>query len=341
MKKRILLIIGLCLAVSATVFFVFSNKNPLEVDVSDIELSVEIERFDKEINQIFDENTQQNIQNLNAKYDLFFQTYNEQIIGIGSINNSSYADFLKTFLLDYAVVEASAEVEKEFADIEILNEEITDGFKHIMYYFPNEKLPRVASFIAGFNQSVIVIDSYIGIGLDKYLGVDCKLYNQLNIPEFAKFEMQKSLIPIDIVTAWVQDKFPFQPQSENLLSHMLYYGKILYFLDAIFPNFSEARKNKYTQEQLDYCYYFEKDLWTSMVENKQLFISDHLSIRKYVESAPFTFNFGNDSPPRLANWIGLQIVRSYMNNNDVSIPELMQTNDYQKILNLSQYSPTR
>jgi hypothetical protein len=37
--------------------------------------------------------------------------------------------------------------------------------------------------------------------------------------------------------------------------------------------------------------------------------------------------------------VGLQIVRSYMKNNEVTLAELMKETDSQKILNKSKYRP--
>lgn len=321
-------------------FFVirhFLNKDPLDVDVSDIDVVVELERFDLDLKK--ENKTYEDIEKLYEKYGEFFDVYNYEIIGIGGIENSSYLTYLNTFLNDYAVIEASEEVDKDFANCEELNSEITDGFRHLKYYYPDEEIPRVIAFVAGFNQSVVLLDGFIGIGLDKYLGFDCELYEMLGIPEFARNEMVIDQIPIDIMTAWAQDRYLFGESEENLLNYMIYNGKILYFLDAIYPEFEEARKNKYSEQQLAFCYEFERDMWTAMVENKLLFITDYLTIKKFTDAAPFTKQFGPDSPPRVANWIGLQIVRKYVENNNVSVQELMAETNYQMILNLSEYNP--
>ncbi len=339
MKKNLIYIIGI-LVLGVIAFFVirhFLNKDPLDVDVSDIDVVVELERFDLDLKK--ENKTYEDIEKLYEKYGEFFDVYNYEIIGIGGIENSSYLTYLNTFLNDYAVIEASEEVDKDFANCEELNSEITDGFRHLKYYYPDEEIPRVIAFVAGFNQSVVLLDGFIGIGLDKYLGFDCELYEMLGIPEFARNEMVIDQIPIDIMTAWAQDRYLFGESEENLLNYMIYNGKILYFLDAIYPEFEEARKNKYSEQQLAFCYEFERDMWTAMVENKLLFITDYLTIKKFTDAAPFTKQFGPDSPPRVANWIGLQIVRKYVENNNVSVQELMAETNYQMILNLSEYNP--
>jgi hypothetical protein len=52
--------------------------------------------------------------------------------------------------------------------------------------------------------------------------------------------------------------------------------------------------------------------------------------------------FSKDSPSRLGEWIGLQIIRSYMQKNrDVTLQMLLQETDAQKILTLSGYKPEK
>ncbi len=339
--KKILIYISSIIVLAVLLFFIVryfaKNRNPLDIDVSDIELNLEIERFDVELIDV--DNSWEAIEKLQEKYGEFFEIYNKEIISIGGIENASYLTYLNTFLNDYSVVEANREVKKIYSDCNKLNKELTQGFKHLLFYYPDEDIPRIVSFIAGFNHSVVLIDGFIAIGLDKYLGKECQLYDMLGIPQYAKAEMVPEQIPIDVLTAWAQDRYLYEPESDNLLSKMVYNGKILYFLDAMFPDFNQARKLKYTEEQFAYCSKFERDIWTNIIENKLLFDTDHFTIRKFVENAPNTYQFGPDSPPRVANWIGLQIVRSYVKNNEITLVELMEENDYQKVLNLSQYNP--
>ncbi|HOZ30891.1 MAG TPA: hypothetical protein PLL66_08235 [Bacteroidales bacterium] len=340
-KKNLIYVVIITLLVVIGVFVIrhFVNRNPLDVDVSDIDIEVRVERFDKELDAVLDGDPYKKINKLSEKYTDFFEIYNYDIISIGGTENQSYLTYLQTFLSDYSVTEATKEVNRVFTDMSSIDDELTEGFKHLVYYYPKLKVPRIVSFIAGFNHSVIVTENFIGIGLDKYLGSDCELYNLLDIPDFARTEMVKEQIPIDVMSAYYEAQYPFMPKSENLLEYIIYNGRKLYFLDAMYPDFDEARKNKYTEKQLGFCKQYEREMWTNIIEEKLLFVTDYLTIRKFVENAPFTYQFGPDSPPRAANWLGLQIVKSYMKNNNVSVPELMEETDYQKILNLSGYDP--
>jgi len=330
----------LFILVIALIWLMISCKsNQLDVDVSDIESNVKIERFDMDFYSCAGNINYSNIGSIAEKYPFFFDIYNSHIISCGSYSELSYYECLNVFFSDYSVIEAYSAVNKEFGDCSDLQEILNDGFKHLIYYYPDVELPRVVTFVAGFNQSVIIMDGYIGIGLDKYLGSDCNLYDMLQIPEYAKREMQRKRIPVDVMTEWFCDLHPYAPETDNLVNRMIYNGMAMYFVEAMFPDMPEADRLTYTEEELGYCHHFERDVWTSLIENNYLFSTDAFTIKKFTENAPFTAPFGQECPARVANWTGLQIVKSYVKNNKVSFVELMQETDYLKILNMSEYNP--
>jgi len=336
---KIWLIVGSVAFVLLVVMYLFlRNKNPLDVNVKNIELEVKMERFDK---IMFDQKMpiEKRIQILNEKYDVFYDVFNYDIISIGGIENRSYAVYLQTFLNDYAVQQAYHAVDSVFKDTEMLNSQLTDGFKHYKYYYADSTVPRVVGFIAGFNQSVATMDGFIGVGLDKYLGSRSNLYAMLQIPDYAAGRMTPEQIPFDVMTAFAQMQYPYSDSSETLLNRMIYNGKIQYFLDAMYPQEEDSLKHAYSSEDIDYCRWHEKDMWAFIIDKKLLFSTDYLVIRNYCDDAPYTKDFGMDSPPRAGNWLGWRIVSSYMKHNKVSLPELMAEQDYQKILNMSKYDP--
>ncbi|MDR2836156.1 MAG: hypothetical protein LBV69_08200 [Bacteroidales bacterium] len=326
------------------IIFLFSiisigcNNNKLKKNVSNINVNITIERFDLELNTIKNGNEIEKIVNLQEKYNNFFEIYIEKIINIGNTDNVSFITYLNLFLNDYAEIQANKEVAAVFSKVNNIEKELNDGFKYLKYYYPNYEIPRIVTFTSGFNHSVVILNDFIGIGLDKYLGEDCKLYEMLNIEKYLRFEMSPEFINIDIMQIIAEDLFPNNIENKNLLSEIIYNGKILYFINAMYPNIQDFRLNKYSKYQIEYCKKFEKDIWTGLIEQKLLFNTDVFTIRKLTQKSPYTTQFGPDCPARIVNWIGLQIVRSYMNNNaDVTLQKLMEEKDFQKILQLSQY----
>ena len=114
----------------------------------------------------------------------------------------------------------------------------------------------------------------------------------------------------------------------------------MYFLDCVFPDESDYLKIGFLPEKIKWCKDHENGMWTYLIENKLLFTIDHMNIRRFTGPGPFTASFTQESPGKAGVWIGWQIVRRYMKKNpQVSLSSLMKDNDYQKILNLSGYSP--
>jgi len=121
---------------------------------------------------------------------------------------------------------------------------------------------------------------------------------------------------------------------------MIYQGKVMYFVKAVLPEDPDSLLWGFTANQMKFCNNNEKQMWTYLVENKQLFLTDRFTIDKYIREGPFTAGFTEESPGRAAVWIGYRIVDRYMKKNkNLSLDALMKEDDYQEILALSGYNP--
>ena len=79
-----------------------------------------------------------------------------------------------------------------------------------------------------------------------------------------------------------------------------------------------------------------------MIEKDYLFSNSSDLIDRFVSLAPFS-KFGLDidtnSPGSVGIWLGLQILNSYADKNNVSLIDILNETDYMKILNKSGYKP--
>lgn len=317
-----------------------STKNKFDIDVSSIKINLNIQRFDKDLFGLNHDSIDEAIPKFNAQYGAFFEMYNNKIITIGSSNQRAYPDYLKGFLSDYTINEVNKKCTEIFPNVNDLQARLTDAFKHYKYYFPNKAIPSIYTYISGFNQSIVTADKILGIGLDKYLGSKCDFYKRLNLPVFATNKMYKERIPSDCMIAWAYCEFPYNTETDNLINQMIYQGKVMYFEDAMLPNEHDSLKFGFTTAQLKWCTASEKDMWIYLIEKKQLFISDFLSLKKYMDDSPFTPNFSRKSPARACVWLGRQIVRSYMKKNSkITLEMLMADNNYQMIFSKAKYKP--
>jgi len=322
------------------ILLISCQRNPLKVDISGIDLTLNLKRLDQDIFKVTPENMHQIIPQLKQTYGPFLNAYNENIIAVGDPSDSLYATYLNEFLRDSVRISTKLKIDSVFHDITSLQKRLEDGFRHFKYYFPAKRIPQLITIISGFNQSVVMTTEAIGISLDNYLGADCPFYTRLALPAYKRENMYSAKIPSDVLYAWGISEFEFNEAHNNLLSQMIYQGKMLYFLDAMFPEDPDNLKIGFQSEKLDWCKKNEEGMWTYLIEHKLLFTSDRMNIVRFINPAPFTSSFTAESPGRAGIWLGWQIVRMYMKKHPgISLPELMSDNDYQRILNDSGYAP--
>uniref|UniRef100_UPI003216C71E gliding motility lipoprotein GldB n=1 Tax=uncultured Draconibacterium sp. TaxID=1573823 RepID=UPI003216C71E len=328
------------LVVFATIFFACKH-NPLKVDISNIDTEVEVVRFDEGLFSINDKDTLKAFVELSNEYPDFFNLYTYRILQIGGINDEHFADLMKAFITDTMILDVKAKTDREFSDYKKLEKQLKKAFKYYSYYFPNNELPTIYTYVSGFNQSVVTAENIIGISLDKYLGRDCEYYQQLSTtPQYKVQNMHKNKILSDVAFAWGITEFEKPNTATNLMSNMVQKGKLMYLVDAMLPDMPDSLKIGYTTQQLEWCQMNEPQMWTYIIEKEMLYSSKRMNIIRYINDSPSTSGFPLDSPGRTGVWIGWQIVRQYMKKHpEITLSQLMANYDYQKILNQSGYNP--
>jgi hypothetical protein len=316
------------------------KRNQLDVNVSGIAAEVKVERFDRALFEMSADTLDRAIGTLYAQYGDFFDVFNVHVIGIGQASSRRYPSYLSMFINDPTNREVYQYTNTVFGDMDPIDAQITDGFKHYLYHFPDSLLPRVIGYVSRFNQGLFTVGQFVGVGLDQYLGSECEYYAQLGTPQYLNRKKIPERIPVDVMYAWATQLYPFNDSVDNVLTRMIHQGLLFYFVDAMFPRTGDAMKMGFTEDQMEWCIRNEEQMWTYLVEQKLLFSTDPLVIRKLIDDAPHTSYYTNESPGRAAAWQGLQIVREFAARNpDLSFPEIMAQRDYQEILRISRYQP--
>lgn len=312
--------------VCISMIFSCKNDNKLESDIAKINTDVHIERFDL----LFGKVTYQSLPDLKSAYPFMFSEKYQDSFWISKIS-----DTLQKHLFN--------EVEKEFLNIGDTQLEIESLFNHLKYNFPDFYPPRVISTTSDvdYRNRVIVTDTIAVIALDNYLGTNHEFYE--NIPKYLREDLKKERIVIDLAIAYAE-KYIYQPQNKSFLDEMIYFGKQLYFTDVVIPFKTEASRIGYTQEQLDWAIANESYVWRYFVERELLFSTDtKLSVR-FITPAPFSKfyleDIDSESPGRLGQYMGWQIVRAYMERNDDSLKEMLLKSP-EEIFNNSKFKPRK
>ncbi len=320
---------------------VFSCNKSSKPDVSNIQLEIKIQRFDKELFAAKNNDVNQTDLLLQKKYGNFYNDYTKRIITTAELSNF---DILTGLFKDKAFTDLNKEVDSVFPSLDYTEKELTESFKYIKYYYPQAKIPQFISYVSGFAYQVTTGDNYMGIGLDMFLGKDSKFYGAISTPRYQtrRFEPQYLLPRVTEVYAR-EELFPERDEDQTLLSKMIYNGKILYFLDLVLPEtLNDSIKIGYNTQQMNWAKKYEGNIWGYFLENDLLYQSDYQKMQTYLTDAPFTPQLGDrkSSAPKLGIFIGWQIVRKYMEENPkVTLQQLMVDTDAQSILTKAKYKP--
>lgn len=319
------------------VFIAGCNTNPQEVDVSSENVKLAIKRFDSDLTAHKDD-----FNFLHEKYGNFFYRYCNNLIPRMRGDNESAEVALKNFIADPDFLEVNHAVQDTFKNISETEAQISEAFRHYKHYFIGRKIPEVITFNSLFNFAVISTDTVLGIGLDMYLGSKCRYYPSLGFPEYKTVHMRREYIAVDAMRGWLESEFPMDESKHDFLSTIIYKGKILFALNAMFPKLSDTLKTGYSASQLEWCFENEKNIWAFFVDQKLLFSNSLEQYNKYTSEGPTTNGFPKESPGNIAAFTGWQIVKSYMKENpSFSLLQLMNENDAALILKNSKYKPKK
>lgn len=239
--------------------------------------------------------------------------------------------------------ELYAETKKQFVDFQKEKEEITKLFQHLKYYFPDFSVPRVVTSTSSvdYRNKVIVTDTITLISLDTYLGADHFFYEGLQ--NFIGEDLNREQLVVDMASKYAE-RYSFQAKRRTLLDEFIYAGKQLYFKDKVIPFKTDAEKISYTQEELDWAMANEAFIWRYFVERELLFSTDSKLPNRFINAAPFSKFYleeiDNESPDRIGQYIGWQIVKAYMEKNNVSFNELLGKST-KEIFNKANFKPRK
>ena len=316
------------------------GNNPLDVDISAVNINLKVKRFDQDLFQYKNGITQKNVEELHDKYGLFFQDFTESVINIGSVKNPNINYQLNDFANDSYIKEIKVDADKLYSNFSSYQTELENAFKHYNYYFPKKPIPEVITYISGFNYAIVTDDKYLGIGLDMFLGNSYDAYSQLGLPQYKTAFMSKEGLVAGAMLGWVSTEFELKEKNADLLTEMIHQGKTLYLLDALMPKAPPTVKISYNEQQLQWCDASEEAVWFYFIDNQLLYTKETTEIIKYMGEAPFIQGFPEGSPGRIGHWMGWQIVKAYMEKNPtVTIEDLMLNNNAQQILDMSKYKP--
>lgn len=319
-----------------------NNEKPHNTaHVQDQSLLVKIQRFDNDFYKYLKNPSVEQYDYLKGQYPQFLKAFS---VVTANIQDSEFEnqELFKERMLSYFSNKTLSGIYddelSEFSDVHLYEEELSKANKLINSYFKGKELPELSIHVSGFKANTVVLDDMISISGDKYLGQNYSVYNQFFEP-YQTFQMQPKYIVRDFLRAWLISELTESNKRKDLLTEVLYQGKILYTLKQLLPDWNEADILGYTNEQEEWCIGHSKEIWKKTIDRNYLFNTDFLVIQKYMDEAPYTATISNDSPGRVGAWLGLQIIKEYAKNTDHNLQSILAEKDNQQILKIAKYNP--
>ncbi|CAM1357093.1 MULTISPECIES: gliding motility lipoprotein GldB [Tenacibaculum] len=315
----------LALFLITVLFFSCKNGSKDEVDVSNISINFKLDRFDVD----FYNSHEKQLNELKQYYPFLFPF---------GVHDSVWLKKRK----DKDEQELFVEVQKKYNNIDVLKNELALLFKYVKYYNTKFKSPKVVTMLTNidYDHRVVYADSLMLISLDSYLGEKHEFYGEY--PAYIKQNNTKDRIIIDVANSII-NKQVLIGKGRTFVDKMVDKGKKMYLLDAYVPMIDDRIKIGYNALKYSWAKNNEEEIWQYFIEKDLLFSTDKSLDRRFLEIAPFSKFYkeeDNLSPGRIGEWIGWQIVRSYMDKNDVSLHQLIRTSE-EEIFKKSKYKPRR
>ena len=313
------------LALFLFAFLGCQKDSGIEKDISKIEVNFRIERFDS----VFSNAKPKDLPQLKKTFPFLFSKRVPDSIWV-----KKFSDTLQRQMFN--------EAKLNFGDVVVLKKDLERMFQHLKYYDKTFKIPRVITVAdnVDYRSKSIVNNELVIINLLNYLGKDHEFYQ--NITQYFSNNMTSHQIIPDVVNGYAK-MYAYQSKKKTFLEELIYFGKLLYFKDVMIPEYTDAQKIGYSQEELDWAEANESQIWSYFVENELLFNSDTKLVTRFIAPTPFSkfyLQIDNDSPGRVGQFMGWQIVRAYVERTDKNILDIMQT-DADVIFNTSKYKPKK
>ncbi len=325
--------------ISLMIMFSSCGSNRLDVDISDIETDLKVNRMEQEIFSADPNNIKTIHSELLLKHGFLYQAFFESMIQEGPVKDARAHIYLEQFVSNPEMQKIYKEINSKFSDFSEFESQFEEAFSYYQYYFPDSTLPEITTFYSNFNSNVFPTEYTLGIGLDMYMGTNSEIVKSLppeQIPQFIKNKMDAKYMVADGMKYWLLNRFA-EDIGDDFLSECIALGKIMYLLDAMMPFTEDYIKMGYTQEELEWCKTNELNIWTTIVDQDILYDKNQALVMQFISDGPFTKGLPEESPSRVGVWLGWQMVRDYVEENDLDVLDLLQEKNARKIL--KSYNP--
>lgn len=286
-------------------------------DVSKIQASSQLIRFDKDLMAIDSTNVEAGLAELQEKHPAFAPFYLKNILPNFERLNLSQAT--KRYLTDEYSQILHDSVAYFFSDNTELKQIFTDMSKYYAYYFSDKQNPfeRVYTYTSAYQFGCFTNpdnkEAYVAVGLDYALGENHKAYSYTeNLRhQYIRQRLTKDNLPVLAAEVVVTDIMDAEVKlgGNYFIDHMIYNGKKYFLIDLLMPKIDDHLKFGFTKDQMAYCIPKEASLYENLSKSIDLYSDDVIKFRQYVNPGPFDPE--KDRHSNAGSWLGMKMVQSY------------------------------
>ncbi len=296
---------------------------------------LEFDRYEEVLFNLDTARFQEELMKIQNRYRVFLS---------GDLNNPEAVQYLKDFATDPFSILLYNKVKATFPDLKQIELVVEDVFAHFHYYYPDIELPQKAfTCITGVHPDeppVQIIDNQLVISLDWYLDEE-EVYDQIGMPRYMSLRRNKLTLAKEVAEQlYMFYMYEWRKQGQ-VIGEMVFCGRRDFFIEAMCPELPDSVLLGYSSNQWRWAVDNEGQVWADIVGNRRLYEAGLDTYMMFFGDGPFTQAYSNDAPSRLGEFFGLNIIRSYFSNNEISLQDLMQRKDFQIVFQDSGYKPKK
>lgn len=229
-----------------------------------------------------------------------------------------------------------------------LENNLTDLFSHIAYYYPTFKNPKVflySSVLEMVKEAPIIYtpqQNYLFIDISSFMGEQNNYYDGLEA--YYKTSMNPDNIIVKVAEAIISNMVPFDKNNQKFIDQMVYQGKKKVLLDAFLPKVDPNLKMNFSQKQYNWVVANEDNSWNYFVENDLVFSSEPTLVGRFITEGPFSKFYtevDQKSSPQVGIYIGWQICNAFLTEQpDINLQDFLKMNATE-LFNQSKYNPNK
>jgi hypothetical protein len=175
---------------------------------------VEIQRYDRLQSLYLTTGDFSALQQMSTDYPIETRTLLEKVLELGEVSDPEINSRFLTYFQDSTLQVINSDAEVQYANMNDLNNDLTDAFERLTEWLPNLPVPMIYAQMSALHQSIVVGDQSVGISIDKYLGADYPIYLKYYPEDQRKLMTRECILP-DCISFYLLSRYPLPNFSSS------------------------------------------------------------------------------------------------------------------------------